>query len=192
MTASMSRESSMNASEAARYLGAHVETVRRLARRGDIPSFKVGKDWRFRPEALQRWSETQGSRAVPDLVLIIDDDPEVRRSIGRMVKRLGYKVLLASGGSEGLELVSREEPSLVLLDMRMDGMSGLEFLRELRKTHATLPVVIVTGFPDCELVHQAAEFPPILLISKPVEPCLLERTVQMVLGERAHVSRQGG
>src|SRR5512133_3899518 len=49
----------MDAIEAAALLSAHVETVRRLARRGDIPSFKVGKDWRFKREALLRWSERQ-------------------------------------------------------------------------------------------------------------------------------------
>lgn len=49
----------LNAKEAAEYLKAHVETVRRMARRGEIPAFKVGKDWRFHKEALRRWSEGQ-------------------------------------------------------------------------------------------------------------------------------------
>jgi len=49
----------LNAKEAAEYLKAHVETVRRMARRGEIPAFKVGKDWRFHKKALQQWSEDQ-------------------------------------------------------------------------------------------------------------------------------------
>ena len=49
----------LNAKEAAEYLKAHVETVRRMARRGEIPAFKVGKDWRFQKEALKKWTETQ-------------------------------------------------------------------------------------------------------------------------------------
>ena len=47
----------LNAREAAQYLKAHVETVRRMARRGEIPAFKVGKDWRFHKKALCDWSE---------------------------------------------------------------------------------------------------------------------------------------
>jgi excisionase family DNA binding protein len=47
----------LNAKEAAEYLKAHVETVRRMARRGEIPAFKLGKDWRFHLDALRRWSE---------------------------------------------------------------------------------------------------------------------------------------
>jgi len=56
--------------ETAAFLRAHVETVRRLATRGEIPSFKVGKDWRFRKEALIRWSEEQRSSSKRPLVLI--------------------------------------------------------------------------------------------------------------------------
>jgi len=48
----------LNTREAADYLRAHVETVRRLARRGDIPAYKIGKDWRFRRKALLRWADT--------------------------------------------------------------------------------------------------------------------------------------
>jgi len=47
----------LNAKEAAEYLKAHVETIRRMARRGEIPAFKVGKDWRFHRKALRQWSE---------------------------------------------------------------------------------------------------------------------------------------
>lgn len=49
----------LNTKEAADYLKAHIETVRRLARRGEIPAFKVGKDWRFNKEALKKWTEMQ-------------------------------------------------------------------------------------------------------------------------------------
>jgi excisionase family DNA binding protein len=48
----------MNARDAADFLKAHVETIRRLARRGEIPAFKVGKDWRFHREALLTWTKT--------------------------------------------------------------------------------------------------------------------------------------
>jgi excisionase family DNA binding protein len=51
-----------NAKEAAAFLKAHVETIRRLARRGEIPAFKVGRDWRFHQDAVRRWSEEQSLR----------------------------------------------------------------------------------------------------------------------------------
>ena len=54
----------LRAEEAAAFLCAHVETVRRLARRGEIPSFKVGKDWRFYRQALLRWIEEQSRQKI--------------------------------------------------------------------------------------------------------------------------------
>ena len=174
----------MNALEAASFLGAHVETVRRLARRGAIPSFKVGTDWRFSRAALRRWfEEQQPARGRPASVLVVDDDPEVVRSIGRTAERLGYRSLRATSGAAGLEIVSREAPGLIFLDLVMPGKSGPDFLDELRPVHPDLPVVIVTGYPDGELMHRAAKHPPIMLLSKPATPEQIERTIRTVLGE---------
>ena len=68
----------LNAREAAEYLGAHVETVRRLARKGEIPAFKVGKDWRFRRRALLRWNDEHHLRTQPPCVLVVEDE-EIER-----------------------------------------------------------------------------------------------------------------
>ena len=61
MTKDIESVNVLNTREAATYLNAHVETIRRMARRGDIPAFKVGKDWRFHKNALLRWSKEQYS-----------------------------------------------------------------------------------------------------------------------------------
>lgn len=178
----------LNASQAAALLGAHVETIRRLARRGELPCFKVGKDWRFRRAQLERWAEAQRSRQVT--VLIVDDEPATCRFMSRVLERMGLRPLVAAGARAGLELVEREELSLVLLDLRMPEMNGPEFLRAMRASHPTLPVVIVTGHPDGELMQEAARFAPLLLLSKPFAPEQLERTVGMVVGEaRAEMAR---
>src|SRR4051812_39653072 len=58
-----SKPEALTGQEAAALLNAHVETVRRLARRGELPSFKIGKDWRFNREALLRWSESTSAQA---------------------------------------------------------------------------------------------------------------------------------
>lgn len=181
----------LNASQAASFLGTHVETVRRLARRGAIPSFKVGTDWRFSMDALRRWFEQQDPRGRAASVLVIDDDPEVVRSIARTAERLGYRAHRASNGAEGLELVSRETPGLIFLDLVMPGQNGPEFLDELRPAHPDLPVVIVTGYPDSDLMHRAAKHPPIMLLSKPATPDQIERTIRTVLGDPPAAQKAG-
>ncbi len=179
----------LNARQAATFLGVPVETVRRLARRGEIPSFKMGTDWRFSKEILHRWFEEQRAGARPGTVLVVDDDPLVLRAMSRMVERLGYRAQVATDGVEALELVSRNVPDVILLDMAMPGMNGAEFLDELRPAHPDLPVVIVTGHPDGVLVHRAAQHAPIMLLTKPADRTQLERTLRTVLGNPPRASR---
>lgn len=66
----------------------------------------------------------------------------------------------------------------------MADMNGPQFLEELRKTHPDPPVVIVTGYPDSDLMKQATQYAPLMLLAKPAETDQLERTVRMVLGEK--------
>lgn len=172
----------MDASDAAVFLGAHVETIRRLARRGEIPSFKVGKDWRFRREAIEKWSEGRHTGGTPAAVLVVDDDVEVCRTISRAVERLGYRASQATDGASALTIASQDVPGLILLDLMMPGMSGVEFLKRLRAVHAGLPVAIVTGYAESDLIAEALTYGPLMIISKPAEENQLKQVLQMALG----------
>lgn len=120
-------------------------------------------------------------------VLIIDDDAKVCRAMCRLVKRIGCRARYVLDGAEGLEQVFREAPDLIMLDLKMPGMNGPEFLKELRKTQPDLPVVIVTGYPDSDLMEQATQYAPIMLLSKTAETSQIESTVRMAIGERMAV-----
>lgn len=181
-----------NIFEAAAFLGAHEQTVRRLARRGALPAFKVGKDWRFRKEALLRWSEEQHIGGGHCSVLIVDDDEIVCRSIGGVVTQFGCCAQHATSGAKGLDLVGREPPDLILLDLVMEEMNGIQFLHSLRQTHPELPVVIITGYSDSELMQQAIQYAPIMLLAKPVDPELLKHTLRTVIGDKISSVAGGG
>lgn len=172
----------LNASEAALFLGSHVETLRRLARRGEIPSFKLGKDWRFHRDSLLRWiDKPKFGKSIPT-VLIVDDDIIVCRVLGREVESFGCRVSFATSGQEGLELVSSWRPDMILLDLMMPHMNGPEFLRELHAVNPDIPVVIITGYPDSELMCQALQFGPFMVLSKPIAMIQLERAIRIALG----------
>ena len=64
--------------QAGEFLGAHAETVRRLARRHEIPAYKIGRDWRFQKDALQHWSETHSVRTREAMILVLDDKASIR------------------------------------------------------------------------------------------------------------------
>jgi CheY-like chemotaxis protein len=85
-------------------------------------------------------------------VLIVEDHPDMRDLLGRIVEVMGYVPVLASGGKEGLERAIAEKPDLILLDMRMPGMDGREVARRIRANPETkdIPILATTALfrPD--------------------------------------------
>ncbi len=181
----------LNAQEAAQLLGAHVETIRRMARKGSLPAYKIGKDWRFRKEALLLWAESSPGLRKTARIMVIDDDASVRKLISRHLELAGYRVTSVARAREGLSLIQQETFDLVLLDLNMPLMNGPAFIRELRRTHPRLPIIIVTGKPDSNLMLEAYHFGPLMLIPKPVEKRSLLSAVNMTL-EGSMSDRDGG
>lgn len=168
----------MNVKQAGEFLGAHIETVRRMARKGDIPAYKMGKDWRFRREALLRWTETQHLRNQMASVLVVDDDPGVRKVVRRILEPKGFIVNEAEDGLEGLKWIERKPITVILLDLKMPDMNGPEFLKILRQNNNTVPVIVITGYPDSDLMAEATKHSPITLLTKPVRKAQLLQAVR--------------
>jgi len=78
-------------------------------------------------------------------ILVIDDDAGIRESLKMTLEYDGYEVAGAATGQEGLNLVEREAPDLVLLDVKMPGMDGLDVLTRLHSMHEALPVVMISA-----------------------------------------------
>ena len=78
-------------------------------------------------------------------ILVVDDDEGVREAIKMTLEYDGYKCLFARSGQEGLDRVATDSPELVLLDVKMPGMDGLEVLRRMRKRGDVAPVIVISG-----------------------------------------------
>ena len=78
-------------------------------------------------------------------ILVVDDDEGVREAIKMTLEYEGYECLFGRSGQEGLDLIARESPDLVLLDVKMPGMDGLEVLRRMRERGDTIPVIVISG-----------------------------------------------
>ena len=169
---------------AARQLGVHAQTVRRLARRNDIPAFKVGKVWRFSRNALLQWAETHHLRSRAACVLVVDDEVPVQEVLRRWLTREGYDVRTASGGEEALARMRMETPDVVLLDLSMAEMDGPTLLARIRDEYGLLPVIVVTGYPDSALMSAALQYGPLVMLPKPAERERVLETVQLALGEQ--------
>jgi CheY-like chemotaxis protein len=95
--------------------------------------------------------------AAAPTVLVVDDADDARDLTARLFRRAGYRVVTAEGGEAALAAVDAEDPDLVLLDMTMPGMDGLEVLRRLRADprHHALSVVLFTAIGDLRTVAEA-------------------------------------
>src|SRR6267143_4203108 len=78
-------------------------------------------------------------------ILVIDDEVAIRDSLRMMLEYEGYDFVGAATGQEGLALAEREAPDLVMLDVKMPGMDGLEVLDRLRSMNESLPIVVISG-----------------------------------------------
>ena len=113
-------------------------------------------------------------------LLIVDDESDIREFARNFFKKRKLEVFVASGGLQALEIIAKENPDLVLLDVRMEEMTGIEVLRELRKINPTTKVIMVSGVEEEETVKEANALGVIGYIHKPF---ILEELEKIVLAQ---------
>ena len=101
-------------------------------------------------------------------IVVIDDDPEIRAAMSRILAGYDYEVFTAEDGSKGLELVARENPSVVLTDIKMPGIDGIEVLRRVKERSPDAEVIVVTGHGEMDLAIQALQLEASDFINKPI------------------------
>ncbi|MGJ3243683.1 MAG: sigma-54-dependent transcriptional regulator [Opitutales bacterium] len=102
-------------------------------------------------------------------VLVIDDDTEIRYSLQRVLSSRGFEVVEAESGEKGLEVAESINPEVILLDNRMEGMSGLETLQHLRTSVPTAMIILMTAYSNTQTVIEAMKFGAFDYVSKPFD-----------------------
>src|SRR6188472_4554148 len=100
-------------------------------------------------------------------ILVIDDDAAIRDSLRMTLEYNGHEFVGAATGPEGLALAERESPDLVLLDVKMPGMDGLDVLARMRTMTETLPVIVVSGHGTISTAVEATKQGAFDFIEKP-------------------------
>jgi two-component system phosphate regulon sensor histidine kinase PhoR len=107
----------------------------------------------------------------PDIaVLVVDDEQDIRDASERILTRTGFKVMKATRGDEALDVLDKERIDIVLLDLKMPGMDGLEVLKRIRMLSKTIQVVVITGYATVETAIEAMKQGAYDFIPKPFEP----------------------
>jgi CheY-like chemotaxis protein len=123
------------------------------------------------------------SRRLPRL-LIVDDDDSVVNVLQEYFATAGYQVEFAQHGGDALTLIQHDPPDVVLLDVVMPGMNGVEVLQRILALHAALPVIILTARADPALAQQTRALGAFEYVTKPFEFSHLAQVVSAALSHR--------
>jgi CheY-like chemotaxis protein len=127
--------------------------------------------------------EPRGPASVtpPQTVLVVDDEPDMLDGVARILRRGPYTCLTATSGQGALQVFEREQPDVVLTDLRMPGMDGLALLRALRRLSPRTPVILVTAYASDAAAYEAAQAGAVGFLAKPFSGAQLLQTIRDAL-----------
>lgn len=128
-------------------------------------------------------------------ILLVDDDDDVRRAMSRTLQRLGHEITSARAGREALASMEECAPDLLLTDINMPDMDGIELMMAVRKRWPGVPIIAVSGggmLPKDLLLANASVLGAVATLQKPVELSALKEALGSALGPSAPASPPGG
>jgi excisionase family DNA binding protein len=166
--------------ELAGYLKLNPATVMRKAARGDLPAIKIGRQFRFDKEQIDKWlaAKTVGK---PVNILVIDDEPVIGRVFKKGLASNGYQVTTITNGLEAIKLVTGKQYNLIFLDLLMPEIDGFAVFKHIRKIDKNVPIVIITGYPDSDLLGKIMEQGPFMVLKKPLNIEDIRKTIHSVI-----------
>ena len=173
----------MTIKEAAKYLRLNYMTVYKLVQKNKIPAFKVGGNWRLKKEVLEEWLDSQ-STMNKGIVLVVDDDAKIQEILREIISDHGYKVVTVGTGEEAVKQVEKQHFDLVLLDLVLPGLDGVEALQAIKEKDEKAIIVVVTGYGDDPIALRAISLCPLLLVRKPIRIKDIVEVLGMVMKKR--------
>lgn len=113
--------------------------------------------------------------------MVVDDQPGIRRLVYEVLNQAGYNVTLATNGKEALTKIAVEKPELIILDMKMPGMNGVDFLKELRSNSYDMPVIVITAYSEMNVMNKTWDLGTQYFLQKPFDIFKLYQLVCQIL-----------
>lgn len=167
----------MTVKETAEYLRIPLPTVYYLVQRGQLPAIQIGGRWRVKRDALDRdilRNEEQGQPTV----LVVDDDEALQNVFKLFLKKSGYSRLVVGTGKDAIAALEKQKFELCFLDLQLPDVSGDQVYAVLKEKHPETPVVIITGYPDSEMMNNILKFGPVTVLKKPLKTEDLAETLK--------------
>jgi CheY-like chemotaxis protein len=115
--------------------------------------------------------------------LVVDDEAIVRESIRDWLREVGYSVEVAEDGPAALSMIERQDFGVIVVDLRLPGMHGLDVLKRVKAIRPAIKSIIITAYPTDLSQEQAKEFGPIDYLVKPIFPADLEKLIQEAVAD---------
>lgn len=116
-------------------------------------------------------------------VLIVDDEPIVREAIKDWLVDAGYEVAIAESGEEALEIIARRDFGVMVVDLRLPGMTGLKVLKEVKAIKPSIKSIVITAYPTPATAAEAERLGAVNYLVKPVAPDELENLIKEALAK---------
>ncbi len=193
-------EAFLTTEEVLEYLQVNLRTVYRLIKAGKIPAVRVGRQWRFRKRDIDAWLESQRPRTArgpvePDAgptrsrpserprVLVVDDEASIRDLLSKTLTLAEYDVDVAQDGTAALERMRMFSYDLLVTDLKMPGVDGMNVIKEAKRYRSNMPVLIVTGYPSEETAIDAVNMGVSGYLTKPFRVPKVLSAAAKALGE---------
>ncbi|KEZ49051.1 MULTISPECIES: response regulator [Bacillaceae] len=102
-------------------------------------------------------------------ILIVDDQYGIRILLNEVFQKAGYQTFQAANGFQALEIVDKHKPDLVLLDMKIPGMDGIEILKRMRVVEPDIRVIIMTAYGELDMIQEAKDLGALTHFAKPFD-----------------------
>ena len=185
-------ENLMDIKQTSEYLQMNKMTVYKLAREGRIPAFKVASEWRFSKDLINKWlmgqlKDKPGSQKLKfekeqqarKTILVVDDDEMIQDFFVRALTE--YNILVASDGEEAVDIAAKKRPALILLDIKMPGIDGIETLRRIKEIDNNIAVVMLSAHGTLKANLEAARLGAYTSMAKPFDLGEIKTTIKSAI-----------
>ena len=163
--------------ETAKYLRIPLPTVYYLVQRGQLPAIQIGGRWRIKKSALDK-DVLKEDRPGQPTVLVVDDDESLQNLFKVFLRKIGFSRVIVGTVKDAIAALEKQKFDLIFLDLKLPDGAADDVYDSAKKRQPDCPIVIITGYPDSDMLDRILAKGPITVLKKPLSTERLKETVR--------------
>lgn len=159
----------LNIKEAAHYLQINDQTLRKMARQGSIPAFKVGRSWRLSKDILNKWIDSHNDKKHDaTLLYLYNFDDDLIKHINDIVCHSNIEIVIANNNPKIMDCPFQMTPSLVFINIQSSRTNNdMSIIHKAYINFSKIPIVVFASKSDYSIISETFKYTPFILLSKP-------------------------